>query len=202
MIELRRCALIGALVALGGYADDDGDAPPGDAGPESYLLVHRAFAGAWNWDGVVERIEAAGDEALAIDLPAHGDDVTAVADATLDAYTARVVEALDAAAAPVVLVGHSMGGLVVSQAAEARPDKVKRLVYVAAFLVPDGTSLLNAAAEDGESTLGSYVTPSADGMSTTLAEEGILGSLCSDCSEEQADAIAARLRPEPLGPSR
>jgi pimeloyl-ACP methyl ester carboxylesterase len=185
------------LVALAGCSDDaDTTAPP--PGPETYVLVHGAFAGAWNWEGIVDRIEAAGDRAVTLDLPAHGDDPTAAEDATLQDYTDEVVAKLDAEGAPVMLVGHSMGGLVISQAAEARPDKVKKLVYVAAFLVPDDTSLLEAGSGDMESTLQMYVTLSSDGLTGTLAEDGILGAFCNDCDAAQVDEIAMRLRPEPL----
>ncbi|HZO12720.1 MAG TPA: alpha/beta fold hydrolase [Polyangiaceae bacterium] len=194
MHKLFALFLVGALV--GCEPEDETQAPPE---AETYLLVHGAFAGAWTWDEVVTQVETAGHRAITLDLPAHGDDPTMPADATLDSYTARVVEELDSAEKPVVLVGHSMGGLVVSQAAEARPDKVKKLVYVAAFLVPDGTSLLEASMGDTESQLANYAMPNADGT-VTLAEEGILGAFCSDCDDTQAGEIAARLRPEPLAP--
>jgi pimeloyl-ACP methyl ester carboxylesterase len=189
--------VMGALVACG--SDDGTTDPPTNPNPETYVLVHGAFAGAWTWSDVSQRLEAAGHVPIAIDLPAHGDDQTPVAEATLDSYTARVVAELDAASEPVVLVGHSMGGLVVSQAAEARPDKVKKLVYLAAFLVPDGTSLLVAAGMDTESQLAGFLVPGDEGT-VTLATDGITGAFCSDCSPDQANAIADHLRPEPLAP--
>ena len=65
-----------------------------------------------------------------------------MAEVTLDAYAERVCEAL-AAGPPAVLVGHSMGGVVVTQAAARTPEQVETLVYVAAFAPADGQSLLD-----------------------------------------------------------
>jgi pimeloyl-ACP methyl ester carboxylesterase len=192
-IRLAAAAVVAA--ALVGCGDDGEELP---ASPQTYVLVHGAFAGAWSWHKVTPLLEARGDTVVAVDLPAHGEDDTAIGEATLDAYTAAVVEVVDAAAEPVILVGHSMGGLVVSQVAEARPERVRKLVYLAAFLVPDGTSLLQASAGDMESKLSMYVMPM--GATATLAEDGITGAFCSDCSAEDAADIAAHLRPEPLAP--
>lgn len=211
-LKLSALLTVGALAfaacgdssGSGGEAGGGGDGGAGAAGgsgggasaSQTYVLVHGAFAGGWSWERVMTQLEANGDEVITLDLPAHGDDPTAPEQATLQAYTDSVVAALDGASRPVVLVGHSMGGLVVSQAAEARPEKVAKLVYLAAFLVDDGTSLLAAAANDPESTLQSFVTPSA--TTATLAPEGVLGSFCSDCSTEDAALIEDHLRPEPL----
>jgi pimeloyl-ACP methyl ester carboxylesterase len=179
-----------------GGSGSEGGAGGGASASQTYVLVHGAFAGGWSWERLVTQLEANGDEVITLDLPAHGDDPIAPEQATLQAYSDVVVEALDGASKPVVLVGHSMGGLVVSQAAEARPEKVAKLVYLAAFLVEDGTSLLAAAGGDPESTLQDFVA--TDATSATLAPEGILGSFCSDCSADDAALIEEHLRPEPL----
>ena len=79
----------------------------------TFVLIHGAWHGGWCWRKVVPHLEAAGHTVIAPDLPSHGDDPTPAAEVTLDDYVRRVCEILDAQDEPVVLVGHSMGGLLV-----------------------------------------------------------------------------------------
>ena len=106
----------------------------------TFVLVHGAFGGGWNWDPVRGPVEQAGHEVITPDLPSQGDDQTPLSEITLDSYRDRVIEVLDRQTEPVVLAGHSLAGISISQAAESRPDKIKVLVYVAAFLLPNGSS--------------------------------------------------------------
>ena len=91
------------------------------------VLVHGAFGRAACWDRVVPGLRTAGHSVEAIDLPGQGDDPTPVEQVTLDRYAQRVCEAL-AEGPPAVLVGHSMGGMVITQAAARCPSLVARLV--------------------------------------------------------------------------
>ncbi len=106
----------------------------------AFVLIHGAFSGSWSWDSVREPVKQAGHEVIAPDLPSQGKDQTPLSEITLDSYCGRVIEILERQAEPVVLVGHSLGGITISQAAEHQPERIKTLVYVAAFLLPDGSS--------------------------------------------------------------
>src|SRR5258706_9960209 len=103
-----------------------------------FVLVHGGWQGAWNWYKVTTLLEASGHTVTAIDLPSHSIDGTPPGTVTLQSYTDKVVQTLDAISEPVILVAHSMGGAAASMAAEARPAKIEKLVYVAAFLMPNG----------------------------------------------------------------
>jgi pimeloyl-ACP methyl ester carboxylesterase len=116
----------------------------------TYVLVHGAWHGSWCWDRVVPLLEKQGHKAVAPDLPGHGADKSPISEVSLQAYADRVVDVLEAQSETVVLVGHSMGGIVISQAAECCPDRVKTLVYLSAFLLRDGESLLQVAQDDTE----------------------------------------------------
>lgn len=86
-----------------------------------FLLVHGGMGGAWCWERVIPGLRAAGHDAEAIDLPCHGTDDTPLAQITLYRYAEAVCDAL-VAGPPAVLAGHSMGGMVITQAAARRPD--------------------------------------------------------------------------------
>lgn len=117
----------------------------------TFVLVHGSFHAAWNWHRLVPLLEAAGHRALPIDLPGHGRDRTPVAQITLASCAAAVLRAMDRADEPVVLVAHSRSGIVISEVAEAAPERVAGLVYLAAYLVPDGRSMMEYARLDPES---------------------------------------------------
>ncbi|KYF59853.1 alpha/beta hydrolase [Sorangium cellulosum] len=191
-----------ALPGCGDSGADGGEGGDGSQGSErnTYVLVHGAFVGGWAWDKVVPLLEAGGNEVIALDLPAHGDDQTPLADASLQAYTDAVVAAIDGASRPVVLVGHSMGGTVVSQAAEARPDKVKTLVYLTAFLMKDGQSLEQEWADDEGAAIKAYAVPSSDGTSLSFKEGWAEDAFCQDCSPEDIARLESNLREEPAKP--
>ena len=94
----------------------------------TYVLVHGAWHGAWAWDEVTPLLEAEGHTVDALDLPGHGDDRSPVSEMTLEGNVNRILERIDAAGEPVVLLGHSMGGMSVTQAAEHVPERISRLV--------------------------------------------------------------------------
>jgi pimeloyl-ACP methyl ester carboxylesterase len=100
----------------------------------AYVFIHGAWHGAWCWEKVTPLLEKAGHTVYAIDLPGHGSDQTPISQVSLKSYTDKVCSILDDAEESVYLVGHSMGGIVVSQSAEYRSEKVKALIYVSAFL--------------------------------------------------------------------
>jgi pimeloyl-ACP methyl ester carboxylesterase len=96
---------------------------------------------------------------------------------------------------PVILVGHSMGGFVISAAAEQQPESVAKLVYLAAFLLDDGQTFGDAASRDTDSTVSSGLVPSPDGASLTIASNRLKDIFYGDCSD--ADVALAELA---LGP--
>jgi pimeloyl-ACP methyl ester carboxylesterase len=107
----------------------------------TFVLIHGAWHGAWCWDLVAERLRAGGHTVIAPDLPGLGQDRTPLDQVSLASWADVVAGLVRAAREPVVLVGHSRAGVVVSEVAERVPERVRVLVYLTAFLVPDGTSI-------------------------------------------------------------
>ncbi len=166
----------------------------------TFVLVHGGFVGGWCWEKLVPLLEEAGHRVEAPDLPGSGDDNTPLPEVSLQAYADRISEVLDAQPEPVVLVGQSSGGVAVSQAAEQHPDEIQLLVYVGAYLLRDGESILSAGENDTESLVLSNLVMSEDGSSATLREDAIGEGLLADCSDEDVERAKARFGPQALAP--
>jgi len=164
------------------------------------VLVHGGFVGSGRWEEVVPLLEGAGHRVEAPDLPGLGDDNTPILEVSLQCYAERISGVLDAQLEPVVLVGQSMGCMVISQAAEQRPDKIEMLVYVGAFLLRDGETLLSASENDTESLVLANLVMSEDGSSATLREDAIREGLLADCSDEDVERAKSMLEPQAVAP--
>ena len=105
---------------------------------KTYILVH----GAWCWYKVVPLMEKNAYKVIAIDLPGHGRDTTNSESVTFKMYVEKVKQVATNSKGQVILVGHSMAGTVISQAAEdLGKDKVYKLIYLDAFLPKNGESV-------------------------------------------------------------
>lgn len=166
----------------------------------TFVLVHGSWHGAWCWHRIVARLEALGHRVLAPDLPGHGDDATPVAQLTLKAYAECVAAAVQAAPGPVVLVGHSFGGIVISQAAEIIPERISRLVYLTAFLPANGQSLSRLAAADPDNPVATSSIISADRQLVSLDLSRLRELLYADCPESDIALARQRLCAEAIMP--
>ena len=166
----------------------------------TFVLVHGAWHGAWCWDKVVPLLERAGHRVVAIDLPGHGRDKTPLKDVTLAAYAARVVEALKAQPEPSALVGHSMGGAAISQAAERAPDRISTLVYLTAFLLRDGESLLQVASGDADALVLPNLVQAPDGSSATVREDALREVFFGGCPDADVERARRLLVPQATAP--
>ena len=163
-----------------------------------FILVHGAWHGGWCWRHIAPLLRARGHEVQAPDLPGHGDHKAPASAQTLDSYATRILSLLDVCSGDVVLVGHSLGGLVISAVAEARPEKLRRLVYVTAFLPRDGDSLVRICSVDPDNPLNAATIRTPDGKSVTVDPERVGEIFYADCPAEDLAFAKARLGPEPL----
>ena len=125
------------------------------------LLVHGAWHGAWAWATLEKHLDASERRIVAVDLPSSGVDAGMLGG--LDADVDAVRRALDHLDEPAIVVGHSYGGQVITEAAAGRDD-VAHLVYVSAFVLDEGESLLSAL--DGE--IPDWISVSEDGASSSV----------------------------------
>lgn len=164
------------------------------------VLVHGAWHGGWSWDKLMAPLEAAGVTAIAPDLPGHGACALPLAKVTLARYADKVTEIVEAIDGPVVLVGHSMGGTVLSEVAERIPDKLQTLVYLTAFLLPDGMAMAVRMKEDKESAAARFSQKLPDAPAIAMAEEGLRTAIYNGCRAEDIDWAVAKVRPQAIAP--
>ncbi|WP_010188228.1 alpha/beta fold hydrolase [Sphingomonas sp. PAMC 26605] len=152
------------------------------------VLVHGAFADSSSWNGVITILERDGYKVIAAPNPLRGvrTDANVVAD---------LVKSLDG---PVVLVGHSYGGSVISEAAFRQPN-VKALVFVAAFAPDDGETALGLTGKFPGSTLGPTLAPPVNltpgGKDLYILQGRFHDQFAADLSEAAANLMAAGQRP-------
>ncbi|MCW8843117.1 MAG: alpha/beta fold hydrolase [Rhodobacteraceae bacterium] len=104
------------------------------------LLVHGSCHGAWCWRDTIPALKALGHTARAINMPSHGGDPTPLSDVTLASCAQSVADALGE---DTVIVAHSWGGFPATLAADIAPAKVKRLIYLCAYVPREGHSLVD-----------------------------------------------------------
>jgi pimeloyl-ACP methyl ester carboxylesterase len=168
----------------------------------TFVLVHGAWQGAWAWETIIPRLEAAGHHAIAVDLPGNGRDETPAVAVNLDLYARHVAGIIDEIAGPVVLVGHSMGGTVVAQTSELRPERIALAIYLAAFLLPNGMSILQFYERHLEPWMRgaqTRVTYSADELLSSIDPAAAIDVFYHQADRTVAEAAARRLTPQPEG---
>jgi pimeloyl-ACP methyl ester carboxylesterase len=168
-------------------ADDNNN-----SGAPTVVLVHGAFADSSSWNGVIERLQAKGVNVTCAANPLRGISIDSD-------YVAGV---LDETPGPVVAVGHSYGGAVITNAAK-RAKNVVGLVYVAAFAPDEGEKLGDRTADSKDSVLNEAlvqhhyppVNGGEPGVEFAIDPEKIRDAFAADLPEEETVVIAATQRP-------
>ena len=171
----------------------------------NYVLVHGSGHGSWCWERVVPLLQAMGHGVMAVDLPGNGHDDTPLADVTLDTYGEFVAGVLDTLNEPVVLVGHSLGGVSISRAAELRPDRIAVLVYLTALMYRNGESFVAAASSEPSEVRRALESRTTWHVAQDLSHVVYKPELTrhrfyNDCSPDDAEWAKSMLVPQPTGP--
>ncbi len=170
-----------------------------------FLLIHGAMHGGWCFDPVADILRAKGHTVVAPDLPGMGGDAETLASVTLDDWTSFALGHLKVLRAqigdaPLVLAGHSRGGLNLSAAAEADPGAMDALVYICALMLPAGLQpdMLPQILPAGEEMRQYTVTAPGGGMMIDPAHAGQFFAQLSP--PHLVEAAMKRLVAEPTGP--
>ncbi|MFN8921820.1 MAG: alpha/beta fold hydrolase [Sphingobacteriia bacterium] len=165
------------------------------------VLVHGAWADESAW-GFVRSKLAVNANVEVVNLPGHGVDLTPISKITLKDYTDRVEQEIKKHPGKVILVGHSMSGMVVTQVAENVPEKIEKLVYVAAYLPQNGQSLMDLALTDTETMLTEvqqYNSVKGEAR-MEYQRKVIVPAICADCPDFMKEIIVKYYSEEPLAP--
>lgn len=168
-----------------------------------FVLVHGGFHAGWCWERTIAALADLGHQGVAVDLPGHGARLEE--ESTLAGRTAAITVAMEPGD---VLVGHSGGGFDATLAADAAPDLVSHIVYLAGALPREGRSYPEAVAmrdrENGDfdadaGKMLQYLDVSDDGAMTFADIEGARSHFYHDCDEQTVRWAFDRLGPERFG---
>jgi len=165
---------------------------------QTFILIHGSWHSAWNWHKVVPLLEKAGHRAIAIDLPGMGRDKTPVAGVKMKTTVEKICALIDHIDGKVILVGHSKNGIMISQAAEYRPHKIEKLVYLAAYLIPNGKTQQEYSLLDVQGVLKPYVTQYPEWNTHTLEPAIYKEGLYHDCEDDITELAKVLLSHEPV----
>ena len=167
----------------------------------TFILVHGSMHGRWCWHKLVPLLEAQGHRVLAPDLPGMGEDPTPLSEVTMSTWAECIARLSREAGEQVILVGHSRGGTVISEAAELAPQSMLGLVYLAALLLPAGKKAFEAAVTEEARNAVETGQGTSDGLSLRVEPEAARALFYNRASPEDAIWASERLCPEPLAPN-
>jgi len=165
---------------------------------KTFILIHGSWHSSWNWHKVVPILEQQGHKVYAIDLPGMGRDKTPIQEVTLQNTVQKICDLIDTIEGKVILVGHSKNGIMISQVAEYRPEKIEKLIYLAAYLIPNGKTQAEYSAQDLEGWLKPYVTRYPETSSHTLQTAIYKEGLYHDCEDNITELAKLLLSHEPV----
>jgi len=159
------------------------------------ILVHGAWHGAWSFAALQAELDHRGVPSLAVDLPGHGASTLPLGDLVGDA--AHVVAVVERLARPVILLGHSYGGAVVTEAA-GHTSWARGLVYLAAFALEPGESVRAIGKALPHQTALDHAVERRDDGTTVLDPVAAAGALYAHSPLGVAAAALERVSPQPV----
>lgn len=163
----------------------------------TYVLVHGAWADESAW-GFVRNDLAKKANVVVVNLPAHGADNTYGVGIGLNNYVKTVTDAINKVPGKVILVGHSMAGVIISQVAENLPQKIDKLIYVAAYLPKNGEDVSTITNRFLNNKPIEVFEFNPDYSLVSIKKEAIANVVCADCPDYMKDVLVKYHRAEPV----
>jgi pimeloyl-ACP methyl ester carboxylesterase len=192
--------LLAATIAVSSLASCEKNDETLPVKTNTYVLVHGAWQAPYVWETVKADLTKKGNKVIVVELPGHGKDSTATHTLSMDVYRDKVVEAISAVNEKVILIGHSMGGMVVSAVAEKIPSRISKLVCIGAFLPANGQALVDLANTDAGSKLGPLLIESPDRLTLDVKEDSLTYLFINDGNAAEKKLVIDNYRAEPAIP--
>ncbi len=164
------------------------------------VLVHGAWAAPFAWKLVEDILVGKGYTVITPQLPGHGSDNTDPKTLHMDSYINHVADTIKKLGEKVILVGHSMAGMVVSGVAEQIPDLIEKLIYIAAYVPQSGQSAYAVSTLDTQSLLGASLLVSEDQTLFDVKAEDAMNIFCQDAPDDIQKLVMANYKSEPAAP--
>ena len=161
-----------------------------------FVLLHGAWHGSWCWEGVVEELAKRGHTAEAPTMPGHNPDDDH-ANIQFEDYVNKILDVINQQETPCVLVGHSSAGFLMQAAAPRAHDKIERLIFLNAFVLPDGKCQFDLVPPEASEGMTAAANASPDNC-VPIIEDFVRNQLMSGESMEMQDALISRLVPQPI----
>jgi pimeloyl-ACP methyl ester carboxylesterase len=166
------------------------------------VFIHGSHHGAWCWRDFDDVFSSIYFNNYYLDLPGHGKKIDSHNRYTLDDYVESVIDVITKLENPVNLIGHSFGGCVISQVAESIPEKIDKLIYLCAFLLPSGYTAEKLIEKTGIiSPLSQDIEINLKNDFMKLSEETLRAYTYNRCTEKQIQYALKHYCDEPLQPT-
>lgn len=166
-----------------------------------YILLPGAWHASWCWRYITPILLSKGHSVITPDLPGHGSDTTIFSSITLKSYVDYISKIIISSDTPVTLVGHSMAGIIISQLAEIMPEKINRLIYIAAYIPENTGSLMTEAKQSRSPGVSTEMIINADKCEIDLKKsQKVKEIFYNTCTKDDANDALLRLKKEPLLP--
>ena len=164
----------------------------------TYVLIAGAWHGSWCWSEIVPLLKAAGHQVLTPDLLGMTVGEQTVMEEPVLQWADQIAEVVRAQDDPVILVGHSRAGIVISEVAERVPDRVKLLVYLCAFLLKDGETLNGISQQAANFDAVSDAVDFREDGTSVVKPDKIASMLYNDTADRFVQIARERLVAEPI----
>jgi pimeloyl-ACP methyl ester carboxylesterase len=165
---------------------------------KTYVLIHGAWHGSWCWQKIIPFIQSNGDRVIAPDIDWNNNKTIHTSHNSTPTYVKNLCNQIRKLDKKIILVGHSMGGVVISQIAETIPEHIQLLVYISGFLLANGQCVNDTESLMADSLIQPYLKLSRDNKNILLPTSKLREGLYKDCSLEDYNFALANICTQPI----